>query len=581
MNSSDFLCRRLVSRADFQRFVTDVWRALEAPCRKMGADVLFGQQRCGYGLKAESMEGFARIFWGLGPLRAGGGGEEVDWGLLRSILLAGVRPGGWGPMKDYDQRIVETPAIALGLVWARDVMWDPLSPGERLEVVAWIGRINAVQVIENNWLWFRVLTNAALRKLGEPHDAEREAADLALLDAMWHGTRGYSDGPEEHRDYYVPMAMHFYGLVYARLIEKEAPDRAAELRMRAGAYAPEFLAWFANDGAAPAFGRSLHYRFAQGAMWAALAYGEDEPALSWGVLRGLVARHLRQWLERPVFTEDGKLSVGYGYNQPVLAEGYASSSSPNWALKTLLILALPESHPFWQAKEESMPTLPAASVSADERLVVTRPGDGRDVVLLAASQSRRDWLRHNEAKYHKFAYSAQFGVSISLGQASLSLLAPDCALALSDDGAHWRVRDTSGEIRCEGTTLITSWQPWPDVSIETRLAPDEDGNGHVREHVIRTERTLHAFEGGFCVPRDVDAPVVPAVCGHGVTVCSQGYGSEIRDGDGSREAVVITTDTNTHMLWPWVYLPGLQETLAPGTHVRRCRVRGWREDWTA
>jgi hypothetical protein len=552
----------LRTRDDLQRLAVDLWTPLEPAFRAGGALALFGDQRALYGPRGEGMEGFARVLWGLGPLRAGGGGASVDWALLRSILLAGTGPGpdGWGTVADYDQRCVETPAVAVSLVWARADLWDPLTPAEQAQVAGWLARINHVTLVENNWLWFRVLTNTALRILGQPHDPAREAADFDLIDAMWHGERGYSDGPDAHRDYYVPMAMHFYGLIYARLAEDHAPVRAAGLRARSRAYAPEFLTWFAADGASIPLGRSLQYRFAQGAFWSALAFAGEE-ALPWGIIKGALFRHLRLWLSRPIFTETGRMAVGYGYTQPHLAEGYGSSASSYWGQKAFLALALPETHPFWQAEELPQPVLPSINVQPGPKFIVTRPADGSDAVALASSRSVRAPLKHNAAKYHKFAYSAAFGFSVSQGDRDLVLLAPDSMLALSDDhGVHWRVREDNTAIRLEGETLIARWQPWPDVTIETVLRPTPDGCGHRRDHVITTDRTLATFEGGFCLPRD--------------PVERLRYHSEIEDCDGLRDCQFIDTEPGTHILWPLATLPGLALTLAPGTHRLKCRVYG-------
>lgn len=41
---------------------------------------------------------------------------------------------------------------------------------------------------------------------------------------------------------------------------------------------------------------------------------------------------------------------------PADDQDYNSPQSPYWALKSLLILALPKSHPFWAAKEEAYPS---------------------------------------------------------------------------------------------------------------------------------------------------------------------------------------------------------------------------------
>lgn len=262
-SASDITDNPLQTRADFQRLALGLYRPVEAILKLQGAAAALGPFRGNAGPVVEALEGYSRQLWALGPLQAGEQAPVVDWGLLREFLVRGTAAGGWGEIQDAGQRMVEPTAIALALVWARPHFWEPLSAREKAQVSRWIGGINRRAVIENNWLCFRVLANAALRELDQPHDAAVEADDLALLYAMWHGDQGYSDGPPEHRNYYVPMAMHHNGLVYATMIRGRDPGLAGLLERRAEDFARTFLAWFANDGAAPPFGRSLQYRFAQ------------------------------------------------------------------------------------------------------------------------------------------------------------------------------------------------------------------------------------------------------------------------------------------------------------------------------
>lgn len=39
-------------------------------------------------------------------------------------------------------------------------------------------------------------------------------------------------------------------------------------------------------------------------------------------MKGLIARHLRTWLKRPIFDRDHVLTIGYGYPNLTMAERY-------------------------------------------------------------------------------------------------------------------------------------------------------------------------------------------------------------------------------------------------------------------
>ena len=124
--------------------------------------------------------------------------------------------------------------------------------------------------------------------------------------------------------------MHYCGLLYARHHGESDPTRAAEFRHRAALFAPQFAAWFAADGSAIPYGRSLAYRFAQCAFWGALAYS-GVAALPWGQSKRLYLRNLRWWARQPIFTEAGLLSIGYRYPNLIMAEAYNAPGSPYFA----------------------------------------------------------------------------------------------------------------------------------------------------------------------------------------------------------------------------------------------------------
>ncbi|MGP8847725.1 DUF2264 domain-containing protein, partial [Enterobacter hormaechei] len=78
------------------------------------------------------------------------------------------------------------------------------------------------------------------------------------------------DGPGRPKDYYISMAFHFYGLLYATLSPDDT-ERAVVLRERSRLFAEGFIYLSAADGASVPFDRSLTYRFAMVAFWSAVA----------------------------------------------------------------------------------------------------------------------------------------------------------------------------------------------------------------------------------------------------------------------------------------------------------------------
>ena len=96
---------------------------------------------------------------------------------------------------------------------------------------------NSYEVSDNNWRLFPVLVNLALKSLSQPYDQHLIDFGLERLDSYYLGNGWYKDGVTEQRDYYIPFALHFYSLIYAKVCEKSDPERSALYKERAAEFA--------------------------------------------------------------------------------------------------------------------------------------------------------------------------------------------------------------------------------------------------------------------------------------------------------------------------------------------------------
>ncbi len=563
----------LRTRLDLQTLTRDLITPLVPHFSSGRALIKLGPGAGWYGEPPSSFEGFARALWGLVPLAAGHG-EFSAWDRWREGIAHGTDPDHpefWGWPEDRNQRLVESAALGFGLNLAPDQLWAPLPPDVKARFSTWLQRTNTVASVDNNWLFFQVMVNLGLRRCGLPTDDARVEANLDRLDDFYLGDGVYADGDptiggNDGRigDYYGPMALHFYGLIYAATADHD-PVRGQRYRDRAAAFAGDFAGWFNATGAALPFGRSLTYRFAQGAFWGALALAGVE-ALPWGVIKGLYLRHLRWWLQQPIFTETGVLTVGYTYPNLVMAESYNGPGSPYWAMKALLPLALPESHPFWQAEEAPLPPRPAIRTAPRARQVVTASADGHEVTILNAGQAVNSWPRHASHKYSKFAYSIRFGFSIPVGYPNLAEGGFDNMLALSDDqGDRFRGREAVLRSWSHDGTAYSAWAPWPDVEVETWLIATTDA--YLRVHRLETARPLVAVEAGFatgyCEPATVHWTQATEA---ELQVASPDGFSALRNLSAPRDPQPVELGVNSHLLRPLAAMPTLRTDLEPGTH---------------
>ncbi len=564
----------LHTRNDLQEAVRSLFTPLKPFFSPGFARVNLGYSSALYDNHAAALEGFARPLWGLVPLVAGGG-EFADWEMYRRGLSNGTdphHPEYWGEPRNKDQRLVEMAAIGWALACIPNEIWEPLNSQARAHLVHWLSAINRVEVVDSNWLFFRVLVNLGLANVKAEHDASAMNSALDRLEQFYLGDGWYSDGLTAQRDYYIPFAMHYYGLIYAKLAQNTDPERAQRFRERARQFAQDFIYWFDADGAALPFGRSLTYRFAQGAFWGALAFADVE-ALPWGIIKGLALRHLRWWSRQPIFASNDTLSIGYAYPNLNMAEQYNAPGSPYWAMKFFLPLALPESHPFWRATEEPLPSLAQVKEQKHAKMIICRDNSNHNVVALTSGQ-HEPWIRHAGEKYAKFAYSTAFGFSVPTGRRGLTQAAADSMLALSDDGEYYRVCERTVEADSQNGALHSLWRPIPGVEVETWLIPNPPW--HIRIHRLHTEIHVWSAEGGFALNRTGDDPIQNAgVEQAGVGIAFARYpagGSGLRDLNGQRTGSVVRADPNTNLLAPRTVIPTLLSEYVAGEYWLVCAV---------
>ena len=525
-----------------------------------------------YDTTSSYVEGFARVIWGLGPFIAGGGTSDLLDTYIKGIAN-GTDPESdeyWGELQDVDQKLVEMASLAVFLLLSPEHAWETLDGRTKENFAKSLYKINEVVVPRTNWLFFRILVNVALKKTGNPYDEAKLNEDLDGVDEYYLSNGFYRDGVRGQIDYYNPFAIHFYSLIYAKFMKDEDKERCNRFIERSSTFAKQFIYWFDNNGGAVPFGRSMTYRFAMSAFFSALAFCDVE-ALPWGTIKAVVMKNMRWWLEKPIFARDGILTVGYGYPNLNMSEEYNSPTSPYWAFKWFLILAVDEKHPFWSAKESDILTTQRISVQPEKNFLLQRIEDGNHVVAFCSGQYIPEGFANFTAKYSKFAYSSKYGFSISRDFESLRCGAFDSMLALRAEGdVMFHVRGKNKLIEINEKYMLSTWSPYPDVEIETYLIPCSEF--HIRVHRIRSQRKLYVAEGGFAIRNwedmkdahvecDTEKALVQTKEDASVVVNLQGY---------LKGKMVASVNTNLH--FPRAVLPMLEREVTEGETILACAV---------
>ncbi|MGH0052703.1 MAG: DUF2264 domain-containing protein [Sphaerochaetaceae bacterium] len=566
------------TREDLAQSLLLLLQPCEQALVKKGSGLFVGNESAHYSQHIALLEGWSRLLWGVVPLRCGGFSWKEE-SLHAKGLIEGTDPQGphyWGAVEDYDQRMVEMAAIALGLLLTPQYYWDPLSLREQNNLCTWLGMINTHQISPNNWLFFRVLVNLAFEKLERPElciDVMQQ--DLEILEGMYAGDGWYRD--HIPFDNYNPLAMQYYALIYCVFRKEQDPERCERFAKRAGLFAKQHLHVVTADGSFVPDGRSLTSRFAVVAFYSACAFANLE-VVPWGVMKGIVLRSIRWWFQQPIFDRDGFLTVGYVYPCRSMAEQYNAPGSPYWALKAYLILALSNQHPFWQSEELPLPKLEETFLLKQPGAIMQRTND--DVIMLNAGQYPAYHMLQIAEKYAKFAYSARYTFSVAASYYEFEQTGCDNMLFLSDDSQNWRARrESEVKIVSEGY-LCTIWRPYPDVAITTYLIPA--GMFHIRVHTIQTGRKLYTKEGGFAIELyrgwEISPPIEEVFQNSSsLSLVLPWDISHISDPLEQRKASRICPVPNVNLAFPTTIVPILSSIVDAGsTEVLISCVGAWR-----
>ncbi|HHX61954.1 MAG TPA: DUF2264 domain-containing protein [Epulopiscium sp.] len=568
------------NKKDINKFIMDLLKPLKSSFVRNNTRIHLSNRSSAASDNIAQIEGFSRIIWGLSAL------DDVDkdwafWKKVREGLVNGTNPEHedyFGKLGDYDQRLVEMAAIGYAMVLKPECIYEPLDNVQKKNLYNWLNQTNELEVYDCNWKFFTIIINIGFKSVGLPYDKNKMNGYLDDLDSYYMSDGWYRDGDikEAHADYYIAFAMHYYGLFYSIHMKDIDPQRAKRYSQRAVEFAEEFIYWFAEDGEALPYGRSLAYRFAQVAFWSMVVVADVKTSFLLGTIKGIIMRHLRWWNKQAIYDVASRLTIGYAYDNPFVVEGYISPGSVYWGLKTLVIGTLADNHDFWVVEEKPLPQLMPTKIQEAASLVIKRDIKSRHVIAYNAGNYHTNGHLHVECKYEKFAYSTFFGFSVPRSHKGLEFGAFDSTLAVSMDGNYYRHKEKSIKIKLDEQKIKTVWSPYEGVIIHSYLLIGHPW--HIRIHKINSDRILYTAEGGFAIGleslRNIEFNRKIIKKDRSVTVVTdQGY-SQIADLYGNQEVEVICPASNTNIMNPRTLLPTLRKKLGVGENILASYVRG-------
>jgi hypothetical protein len=167
--------------------------------RRMPVEAQPGAQRAPF----THLEAFARLLCGLAPWLGATGLAQAETALqqkhlawTQTALDAATDPSSpdFLNFSQGGQALVDTAFLAQALLRAPQVLWEPLEPRVRQQLIAALQSSRKVATpANNNWVMFAATVEAALLHFGEPTIAERLENCLRKMLGWYQGDGAYGD----------------------------------------------------------------------------------------------------------------------------------------------------------------------------------------------------------------------------------------------------------------------------------------------------------------------------------------------------------------------------------------------------
>ncbi len=263
--------------------------------------------------------------------------------LLCRALLEGTDPDSphtyWGEMDHYSQHIVEAADVAIALWLSRERVFDRLSPSEQARIMTWLAKVDGKHTYFDNWILFPAISLMVRLKLGFPASVRDLDSRLDQIGRFYRGDGWYADGPGNEFELYNAWMFGWHYLLWAWIDGERRPAVRQAVLRRAQSFIRGFPYFFGSNGAYPAWGRSIVYRFSAVSAFATSYLLGIAPANP-GLLRRISSGCMRYFYQHGFLDpEQHYIYQGFHGHFPQAGESYISPGSPYWACHALFALS--------------------------------------------------------------------------------------------------------------------------------------------------------------------------------------------------------------------------------------------------
>lgn len=286
--------------------------------------------------------------------------KELYRDLARKSISNAVDPKSPDFMNwdDGDQPLVDAAFLCLGILQAKNQLWDRLDKATKKNFIQAITRTRKIAPWRSNWILFSAMIETFLFEIVGEKECVKSVIDygISTFEEWYIGDGFYKDGDNFHFDYYESIVIHPFLLEIANripwVIEK------SKYHNRALRYCKILLSMIGEDGSYPLIGRSLCYRGGVLHILSKMAVldGYDTAInenikLEKKAVKTSLTSVLNRIMSGDLFDEAGWLKIGIVKEQNKMAEKYVNTGSLYMFMVMFMITAIDAENDFWQGEK--------------------------------------------------------------------------------------------------------------------------------------------------------------------------------------------------------------------------------------
>lgn len=405
------------------------------------------------------------------------------------------------------QKLVEFGGLAVSLMAAPEVLWDPLPQASKDRLAHTMLSYGKGPTIEMNWRFFNIMILSFFKSRGYtvPETYLKNLLEKCLAD--YKGDGWYNDSP--YYDYYSMWAFQLYGSLWAKYYGPTMyPELADRFRSNLRDVANSYPYLFSRNGEMIMWGRSISYRMGAAVPFPLLGELED-PTINYGWMRRIASGSLLQFLQHPDFLKDGVPTLGfYGPFDPAVQE-YSCRGSAYWLGKFFLGLLIPDDSSFWTARENLGPWEQEIARNKvwntyvkDAGLLITDYAAIGASEIRACNSSRTVGYYQGTENYNKLAYNSAFPWQADGKEGQVSM-----NYAFSVEGGAWEALRLYQFIGYDDQIYSRVGSLAGDSTVRIELHEKTLPHGILRCDRLSAKHAVSLRLGHYALPQRQDQPV--------------------------------------------------------------------------